>query len=123
MLERISIDWTWLQTTLNRVIDTLNRQKPLGSATIAIDETPSGTMLSLTGQQGGQTTQAPSSDGPWKITPDGETAGWHQILGFDPGTKNVVTVWVWSGSLKAPAFWWLNVTLVDPATCVQSQAM
>src|SRR5215475_7271045 len=124
MIERVSIDWAWLQMTLNRIIDALNEQKPLGSATITINESPNGTLLSLAAQQGGgDTTTAPSADTPWKTTPDGETAKWHQILAFDPSTKAVSTIWVWSGSLKAPANWWETVTLVDPANnCAQSQA-
>jgi hypothetical protein len=124
MLDRIAIDWAWLQATLNRIIDTVNRQKPLGSSTIAVNEFPSGTLLSLTGTQAGQDSQQPAvPDTPWQTTPDGETATWHQILGFDPNTKNVVTVWVWGGSLKQPANWWETVTLVDPANnCAQSQA-
>jgi hypothetical protein len=123
MIERISIDWAWLQTTLNRIIDALNEQKPLGSATITINESPNGTLLSLAAQQGGgETTTAPSADTPWKITPDGETASWHQILAFDPKTKNISTIWAWSGSLKQPANWWETVMLVDPATCTKSTA-
>jgi len=125
MLKNVEIDWAWLQENLNLIIDTINRQKPIPSMTIAVNESPNGSLLSLSSQQsGGQTTQQPpSTDTPWKYTPDGETATWHKILAFDPSTKNISTVWAWSGSLKAPANWWEIVTLVDPVNnCAQSQA-
>lgn len=125
MIERISIDWAWLQTTLNRIIDAVNQQKPIGSATITINESSNGTLLSLAAQQGGGgggIQQDGGIDTPWKITPDGETATWHQILAFDPKTKNISPIWVWSGTLKSPRNCWETVTLVDPATCDVSQA-
>jgi hypothetical protein len=95
MLKAVKIDWAWLQDNLNLIIDAVNRQKPLSSATIAIDEMPSGTMLSLTAAQGGG--GAPSTDTPWKTTPDGEQAGWHSLNVVDQNC-NQYTMWVWGGT-------------------------
>jgi hypothetical protein len=81
----------WLETALNAIINEVNRQKPLGSASIAVEESPSGTLLKVTGARGG--------DEPWKITPDGETAGWHQIHVVDQNC-NQYTMYVWGGSPK-----------------------
>jgi hypothetical protein len=53
MLNRITSGWTWLETALNAVIDEVNRQKPLPSTTIAVEESPNGTLLKLTGSAGG----------------------------------------------------------------------
>jgi hypothetical protein len=56
MLTRVSIGWIWLERTLNGIIDQVNRQKPLQSATIAIEESPNGTLLKVTGvSESGQT--------------------------------------------------------------------
>lgn len=124
MLKHIEIDWAWLQDKLNLIIDTVNQQKVIGSATIAIEESPQGTLIKSLGAQDSLSKQATApTDTPWKYTPDGETATWHKIMAFDPSTKNISTVWAWSGSLKLPANWWEVVTLVDPAAnCAQSQA-
>ena len=51
MLNRISSGWTWLEQALNAIIDEVNRQKPVASATIATEESPSGTLLKLTSPQ------------------------------------------------------------------------
>jgi hypothetical protein len=49
MLPKISIGWVWLDRTLNTMIDAINSQKPLGSASIAIEESPNGTLLKVIG--------------------------------------------------------------------------
>jgi len=54
MLAKISIGWVWLERTLNRIIDTVNQQKPLGSVTIAVEESANGTLLKAVGPQAQQ---------------------------------------------------------------------
>jgi hypothetical protein len=67
MLERISIGWVWLDRTLNAMIDAINSQKPLGSASIAIEESPNGTLLKVAGsqQQGDGGSGAGPTGGQW----------------------------------------------------------
>jgi hypothetical protein len=122
MLNKISSGWVWLETALNAIIDEINRQKPLSSASIAVEQSPNGALLKVTQlNQPGAPGADPANPTPWAITPDGETAGWQQVVLFDGG-YNLNTMWVWGGSLHAPVNAWELVTLVDPATCAQSQA-
>jgi len=122
MLNRITSGWTWLETALNAVIDEINRQKPLPSTTIAVEESPTGSLLKVTQlNQPGAPGADPTNPTPWAITPDGETAGWQQVVLFD-GAYNLNMMWVWGGSLHGLPTTWELVTLVDPATCAQSQA-
>jgi hypothetical protein len=96
MLNRITSGWTWLETALNAMIDEMNRQKPLASASIAVEESPNGTLLKVAGPQ-----QVGTGDGPQPdlITPDGETAAWQQIHVVDQNC-NQYTMYVWGGSPK-----------------------
>jgi hypothetical protein len=123
MLNRISSGWTWLETALNAVIDEVNRQKPLPSTTIAVEESPNGALLKVTQiQQPGAPGADPTNPTPWKITPDGETAGWQLVRSFDPHTMSLAQHWVWGGTPNPITTVWLPVILVDPATCAQSLA-
>ena len=45
MLTRVTIGWVWLERTLNAIIDAVNQQKPLQSSSIAVEESPNGTVL------------------------------------------------------------------------------
>jgi hypothetical protein len=65
MLSRISIGWHWLERTLNEIIDAVNADKIIPSQTIAVNESPNGTMLSVTsdGGSGGGTDSA--AGGSW----------------------------------------------------------
>src|ERR1700757_10166 len=49
MLHEVKTGWHWLQRKLNEVIRAVNQQKPLPSATIAIEESPNGTLLKVVG--------------------------------------------------------------------------
>ncbi len=49
-MDHIRIGWQWLERTLNGIIDAVNRQKPVGSATIAVEESPSGALLKVVAQ-------------------------------------------------------------------------
>jgi hypothetical protein len=62
MLNRITSGWTWLETALNAIIDEVNRQKPVASTSIAIEESPNGSLLKVTQAGGG--TSGPSG-GQW----------------------------------------------------------
>jgi hypothetical protein len=59
MLKRISSGWIWLETALNAIIDEVNRQKPVASASIAVEESPNGSLLKVTHQGTG------SPNGEW----------------------------------------------------------
>jgi hypothetical protein len=122
MLNRISSGWLWLEKALNALIDEINRQKPLPSATIAVEESPNGTLLKLISTQQTQPGTDPTDPTPWKITPDGETADWHSVRSFDPQTMSITQHWVWGGTPQPITTVWLSVILVDPATCAQSSA-
>src|ERR1700745_4308991 len=61
MLHEVETGWHWLERTLNEVIRAVNQQKPLPSATIAIEESPNGTLLKVVGQ--GQDQGPPSGGG------------------------------------------------------------
>ena len=97
MLSQVSIGWRWLERTLNRIIDTVNQQKPLGSTTIAIEESPNGTLLKVVNlnsdQPGGSgtsgTQQQQQQQKPQPVV-------WHNVT-------------------------WQQVTVVDPVSCAQSQ--
>jgi hypothetical protein len=90
MLARVSIGWTWLERTLNGIIDQLNRQKPLQSATIAIEESPNGTLLKYVGA----TQSDQSSGGGAGANPTG--GQWTAIVVVDPNTCIPSTLMVWA---------------------------
>lgn len=102
-LNHVDIGWEWLRDTLNTIIDEVNEQKPLQSASIAIEETPYGTLLKVipadkydTGaaagnQQGSQQQQPPQQQQPQPVI-------WHGVT-FRP------------------------ITIVDPVSCAQSQVL
>ncbi|SRR5258708_4999529 len=92
MIERISIGWVWLDHTLNRIIDQINRQHPIGSTSVAIEESPNGTLFKVAGAP--QTDQASSN------------------RGASGALKSKPVVWNGVG--------WVTVTVVDPTTCAQS---
>jgi hypothetical protein len=77
MLTKISIGWVWLDRTLNNIIDAVNSQKPLQSASIAVEESPNGTLLKVVGTGQGQPT---GGGGPvtWN------NVGWQQVTVVDP---------------------------------------
>ena len=94
MLAKVSIGWTWLERTLNGIIDQLNRQKPLQSATIAIEESPNGTLLKVVSQgqeqsgQGGQ--QWPAG------------VGWQALTVVDPSDCSQHVLYYWGTPPDAP---------------------
>ena len=45
MLKEVSIGWRWLEKALNDIIGEVNANKPLASASIAIEQHPNGTIL------------------------------------------------------------------------------
>lgn len=121
MLEHVDIGWNWLKDHLDQIIDEVNQNKPLPSTTIAIDANTSGSMLRvIQGQAQADQPQPQPADTPWKITPDGETAGWHLIVTFDAAQAIGYTQWVWGGTPKPSThFSWTQVTVIDPGTCTQ----
>jgi hypothetical protein len=87
MLNRISSGWTWLETALNAVIDEINRQKPVASATIAVEESPNGTLLKLTSSQ-----QAGTGGG-GGVWPAG--VGWQLLTVIDTSSGSCVNKYIW----------------------------
>src|ERR1700747_646057 len=113
MLNRITSGWIWLETALNAIINEVNRQKPLGSASIVVEESPNGALLKAVPQKA-------AADEPWKKTPDGETATWHQLISFNADKATVSTQWVWGGTpTPGKVYAWQPVGLIDPSTCTQ----
>jgi hypothetical protein len=86
MLNRISIGWRWLENTLNGIIDAVNQQKPLGSASVAVDESPNGSLLKVVGSQQGTGNGAAGASG-------GGPAGgqWCTLAVIDTSTGTCVT--------------------------------
>jgi len=95
MLTRVTIGWVWLERTLNGIIDQVNRQKPLQSASVAVEESPNGTVLKVVA------IQATPDQGTGQAS-GGGAAG----AGGRPGQAQPN---------------WMTVTIVNPDTCVQSQ--
>jgi hypothetical protein len=89
-LDRIDIDWVWLKDNLNKIIDEVNSNKPLGSATIAVNEAENGSLLSIiAGQQ-------PGGGGGLPPIPDGSTPNWHTIsIKLVDSSGNCQDAWIW----------------------------
>lgn len=83
-LNHISIGWRWLATTLNRMIDGVNARTIIPSATVAVQETPGGVVLTVT---------KPSDD----TAGGGPTGGaWMTVTIVDPNTCAQSQIQVWS---------------------------
>jgi hypothetical protein len=97
MLERISIGWVWLERTLNLIIDGINQQKPIASSTIAVEESPNGTLLKVIPiQQGPSGSSSPSGGGAGgakTIWPPG--VGWQPMTVIDTSSGSCVTEYIW----------------------------
>jgi hypothetical protein len=95
-MDHVTIGWRWLERTLNQLIDEHNKQRPLPSSTIAVEESPHGTLLKVVG------------------TPQSQDK--NQSQGTGSQVKHLLaTNLIWIG-VK-----WQNVTLIDPANnCAQS---
>jgi hypothetical protein len=87
-MDRVSIGWHWLERTLNGIIDALNRQKPLPSSSIAVEESPNGTLLKVVNIQQNQ------PPGPGDGGPSG--GQWTAIVVVDPNTCTPSTLIVWA---------------------------
>jgi len=68
-LKPIRIGWNWLERTLNGAIDAVNANHILPSSTIAVQETPTGTILTVTLPQA--QTQAQGNGGGGLTLPEG----------------------------------------------------
>jgi hypothetical protein len=81
MLDRIHIGWHWLERTLNGIIAAVNAQKPLPSATIAIEESPNGMLLKVV-----QAQNQPPSTGPAQQQVVWHDVAWAKVTVVDPTT-------------------------------------
>jgi hypothetical protein len=96
MLDRISIGWVWLEDHLNRIIAEVNQQKPIASSTIAIEESPNGTLLKVIPIQKGPDGSSSSSGGAGgakTIWPPG--VGWQAMAVIDNSSGSCVTEYLW----------------------------
>jgi hypothetical protein len=104
MLSRIHIGWHWLERTLNGIIAEVNAQKPLGSATIAVEESPNGTLLKVVGSQNqSQPGAAGASGAAAQQWPAG--VGWQPMTVIDDSSGTCIkkTIYYWGTAPGAPA--------------------
>jgi hypothetical protein len=83
MLKNIQIGWVWLERTLNGIIDAVNAQHIIPSASVAVQEAPNGVVLTVAkggGDGGGGPTEG----------------GWLTVTIVDPQTCAQSTVQVWA---------------------------
>jgi hypothetical protein len=98
MLEKITIGWVWLERTLNTMIDAINAEKPLPSASIAVEESPNGTLLKVTGiSESGQTSGGGGGGQQW---PAG--VGWQALTVVDPSDCSSHVLYYWGTPPGAP---------------------
>lgn len=90
MLKQVSIGWAWLQEHLNLIIDEVNLNKPTASASIAVEQSPNGTVLRVVQKKDDQPNQ-PGSGQQQQQQP----VVWHNVG-------------------------WATVTIIDTATCQTS---
>jgi hypothetical protein len=88
MLNRISSGWLWLDRALNAIIDEVNRQKPVPSTTIAVEESPSGTLLKLTSLQ-----QAATGGGGGEVWDP--SVGWQAMTVIDNSSGVCVSKYIY----------------------------
>jgi hypothetical protein len=109
MLAKISIGWVWLERTLNGIIDTVNQQKPIGSASIAIEESPNGTLLKVIPAEQAAAPPVvpippptpPSPTSQYPPNPPKGYAGWYEIAIYDVEAVSVMYIWYFG---TGPAF-------------------
>lgn len=94
MLHKISIGWHWLENVLNSIIDEVNLNAPIGSASITTDQSPNGTVLRLA-QYNDQLQHPSTTGGGGPPQPQPQPVVWHNVG-------------------------WVTVTVVDPVSCTQS---
>lgn len=81
MLARVSIGWKWLANHLNAIIDEVNLNTPLGSASITADQSPNGTVLRVA-QQNDQQAQQGGQQQPQPVV--WHNVGWITVTIVDP---------------------------------------
>jgi hypothetical protein len=90
-----------LEGVLNNMVVAINRRTIDTGAGLTKTESESGIVICLeSGKNAGNAdpgTQSGTSDDPWRKTPDGETAKWHQVEVMDDSC-NRLTMWVWGGT-------------------------
>lgn len=85
MLKNVQIGWVWLDQVLNGIIDAVNAQHIIPSKSVAVQEAPNGTILTV-----GQGGDGGGSGG-------GPTEGdWRTVIIVDPNTCAQSSIQVWS---------------------------
>jgi hypothetical protein len=101
LIKAVKVGWKELEDILNGMIKGINRRTIINGAGLSKQETDSGTMLWITklGDSEGNDAGGGAATDPWRITPDGETAGWHAVQVMDENC-NRFSMYVWGGTPK-----------------------
>jgi hypothetical protein len=78
---------------MNAIIDEVTRQRPLASASIAVEESPNGALLKLTSPQ-----QAGTGGGTWD-----PRVGWQLLTVIDDSSGTCVNKYIWYWGTAAAA--------------------
>ena len=98
-ISNVTFGWKDLQNVLNRLVQAINQRTIETGYGLTKEEGESGVIIRLeagkTGSgENGPTDQPPE---PWRVTPDGEVAGWRAIQVMDENC-NRYAMWVWGGT-------------------------
>lgn len=112
-----------MERTLNRIIDAINRQEPIQSATVAVEQTPNGILLKVISIQqvvaptagGGTGSAAPTPPAPSVYSgivphfPPPGYANWYQVTAradYDPQTQLPRKItFMYFGTAPSPTKW------------------
>jgi|SRR5215469_193288 len=86
MLNRVSIAWVWLEKNLNAIIEEVNLNRPLSSGSIAVDQTPNGSVIKAAVKGGA---------GGLPPIPDGSAPNWHTIQIKLVSGSTCTDAWIW----------------------------
>jgi len=88
--------WKALNDVIADLTEAIARNRPVeGTGIRLISHDKAGVEITISDSANA----GPDGPTPWKITPDQETAGWHQINVIDQNCKTY-SMWVWGGSRK-----------------------
>lgn len=87
-----------LEGVLNNLVAAINRRTVDTGPGLTKKESDSGVIIDVAqGSKAGGDGTPSTSGGAWLTTPDGETAGWHQVTVVDDAC-NQLKMWVWGGT-------------------------
>jgi hypothetical protein len=95
-LKHVELGWRAMESILNTIVDAVNARAPVEGSGIRLEEKgDAGTIISAADKAAGSGGTGPE---PWRITPNGEIAGWQLIQVVDDSTQLLYDKWVWGGS-------------------------